>query len=262
MKQVYLKCRSLFITLVMLCVSTAMFAENEAVNIDGVYYNLQNGWNYNYYDSNGNWTGSQWYERAAFVTYEPGSEPWNSSSSETYQGDIVIPDKVSYNGVDYPVLSINSYAFANCRALTSVSLPSSLVIIESDAFRYTSIASLTIPQSVQQISNSAFNSTQISSFDVDAANENYTSKDGVIYNKNITKIVAFPAKKGGTYSIPSTITSIGSSVFPAGVSLDELIIPKSITKIENSAFGTNTQIKKLTIEDSESELTKIFFFRH
>ena len=62
MKQVYLKCRSLFITLVMLCVSTTMFAENEAVNIDGVYYNLQNGWNYNYYDSNGNWTGSQWYE--------------------------------------------------------------------------------------------------------------------------------------------------------------------------------------------------------
>lgn len=136
MKQVYLKCRSLFITLVMLCVSTTMFAENEAVNIDGVYYNLQNGWNYNYYDSNGNWTGSQWYERAAIVTYEPGLEPWNSGSFETYQGDIVIPDKVSYNGVDYPVLSINSYAFANCRALTSVSLPSSLVIIESDAFRY------------------------------------------------------------------------------------------------------------------------------
>lgn len=255
MKQVYLKCRSLFITLVMLCVSTAMFAENEAVNIDGVYYNLQNGWNYYYYDSNGNWTGSQWYERAAIVTYEPGLEPWNSGSFETYQGDIVIPDKVSYNGVDYPVLSINSYAFANCRALTSVSLPSSLVIIESDAFRYTSISSLTIPKSVQQISNSAFNNTQFSSFSVDASNEKYTSKDGVIYNKDITNIVAFPAKKGGTYAIPSTITSIGSRVFPGGVSLDELIIPNNVTKIDNYAFGNNSKIKKLTIEDSESELT-------
>ena len=54
MKQVYLKCRSLFITLVMLCVSTTMFAEDETVNIDGVFYRLQNGWNYACYDTNGN----------------------------------------------------------------------------------------------------------------------------------------------------------------------------------------------------------------
>ena len=246
MKQVYLKCKSLLITLVMLCVSTTMFAET--VNIDGVYYNLQNGWSYSYYDSNGSWIGSsQWYERAAIVTHDPGLDPWTSGNFETYQEDLDIPDKVSYNGVDYPVVSIGDCAFANCRALTSVTLPSSLLLIDGNAFRYTSISSLTIPKSVQQISNSAFNNTQFSSFSVDASNEKYTSKDGVIYNKDITNIVAFPAKKGGTYAIPSTITSIGSRVFPGGVSLDELIIPNNVTKIDNYAFGNNSKIKKLTI---------------
>ena len=256
MKQVYLKCRSLFITLVMLCVSTTMFAEDETVNIDGVFYRLQNGWNYACYDTNGNYTGSsQWYEKAAIVTYDPGLDPWNNGSFETYQGDIVIPDKVSYNGVDYPVVSIGGYAFANCRALTSVTLPSSLITIGDNVFRYTSITTLTIPKSVEYIHNEAFNYTPSSSYNVDAANEKYVSKDGVIYSKDLTKIIAFPAKKGGTYTIPSTISSIGSRVFPGGVSLDELIIPNNITKIDNNAFGANSKIKKLSIEDGESELT-------
>ena len=77
----------------------------------------------------------------------------------------------------------------------------------------------------------------------------------MIYSKDLTKIIAFPAKKGGTYTIPSTISSIGSRVFPGGVSLDELIIPNNITKIDNNAFGANSKIKKLSIEDGESELT-------
>ncbi len=255
MKQVYLKCKSLLITLVMLCVSMTMFAEDEAVNIDGVYYRLQNGWSYSYYDSNGNWTSGQWYEKAAFVTYEPGTSPWNNGNTVTYKESLTIPDKVLYNGIEYQVVGIDSYAFANCRSLTSITLPSSLITIQNDAFRYTSIASLSIPKSVEYIHNEAFNYTQLSSFNVDAANEKYTSKDGVLYNKDITKIVAFPAKKGGTYAIPLTVTSIGSRVFPAGASLDELIIPNSVTKIDDYAFGTNTQIKKLTIEDGESELT-------
>jgi surface protein len=99
-----------------------MFAEDETVNIDGVFYRLQNGWNYACYDANGNYTGSsQWYEKAAIVTYDPELTPWNNGSFDTYQGEIVIPDKVSYNGVDYPVLSIGSYAFANCASLKSLS---------------------------------------------------------------------------------------------------------------------------------------------
>ena len=253
MKQVYLKCKSLLITLVMLCVSTTMFAET--VNIDGVYYNLQDyGWSYGYYDSNNEYH-SLYFEKAAIVTHDPGLDPWTSGNFDTYQDDLVIHDKVSYNGLDYQVVSIGDCAFANCRALTSVTLPSSIITIEGNAFRYTGIASLTIPKSVEYINNEAFNYSQFSSFNVDDANEKYVSKDGVLYNKNITKIIAFPAKKGGTYAIPSTIAAIGSRVFPAGVALDELIIPNSVTKIDDYAFGTNAQIKKLTIEDGENELT-------
>ena len=45
MKQVYLKSRSLLLLFVMLCVSMSAFADG-TVNIDGVYYQLNNGWSY------------------------------------------------------------------------------------------------------------------------------------------------------------------------------------------------------------------------
>ena len=77
MKQVYLKSKSLLLLLVMLCVSMSAFADG-TVNIDGVYYQLNNGWSYGYYDSNNVWKSTPYYNKAAFVVSEPGVDIWQS----------------------------------------------------------------------------------------------------------------------------------------------------------------------------------------
>ncbi len=267
------------ITLVMLCVSFTAFAE--AVEIDGVFYNLQNySWSYGYYDANNNWVNVVSYDRAAIVTYDPSINPWSVNNLETYQGDIVIPEKVTKDGVEYPVVGVDYYAFMKNRSLASVQLPSSVVYIYSSAFREcsmltsvtmpgvvsienddymfyeTRISSLALPKSLRIISSSIFKyMSNLTSITVDEDNELYKSVDGVLYDKNITKIVGFPAKKGGAYTIPAAITTVKSGSFPNNVSIDELIVPTTVTKIENGAFGNYPQVKKLTIEDGTTELT-------
>ena len=280
MKELKQSLKAIFTTLVMLSVSMSALADENSVLIDGVYYNLCNYWSYSYSDDNGNWQGSQSFNNVAIVTYDHSLDPWSVNNRETYQGDIVIPDKVTKDGVDYPVVAVDNFAFMRNKSLTSVQLPSSVVFIYGEAFREcpmltsvtmpgveafynsdymfyeTKITSLALPKTLKSIRSSMFRyMNNLTSITVEEGNESYKSIDGVLYDKDVTKIVGFPAKKGGTYTIPTTITTVNSGSFPDRVSIDELIVPATVTKIENSAFGNSPIIKKLTIEDGDSELT-------
>lgn len=276
MKQITQSLKAQLITLVLLCVSMTAMANENGVLIDGVYYNLQNSWYYYYYDANGNYQNSQYVNNAAIVTYNPDTEVNNPGSVETYSGDIQIPATVTYNGTEYSVVCVDNYAFANCRSLTSVQLPSSILEIRNYAFRYctglisvsmpgvekinyqifanSAVTSVLLPESLKYIESEAFNYSELTSITVDADNAAFTSVDGVLYDKNVTTIAAFPRRKSGTYTIPATVTTIKQSSFPNDVVLDELIIPATVAKIESYAFRNYPQIKKLTIEDSENEL--------
>lgn len=276
MKQFKQSFKSLLATMVLLCI--CMTAAAETVEINGVFYDLQNGWSSYYYDSNGNYQSGTYYERAALVTYDHSLD-WSVNNRETYQGDVVIPDKVTKDGVEYPVVAVDYSTFQYCKSLTSVQLPSSVVKINgnafyecsaltsvtmtgvqvlegSDIFNYTKITSLTFPKTLKSFNSSLFrNMSNLTSITIEEGSEVYKSVDGVLYDKNITKIVGYPAKKGGNYTIPATITTVSSGSFPDNVSIDELIVPATVTKIENNAFGYSPQIKKLTLEDGDAELT-------
>ena len=255
----------------MLCVSLTAFAE--VVEINNVFYDLQNGWSYGYTDVNGNRTYSQNYERAAIVTYDHSLDPWSVNNRETYQGDIAIPDKVTTkDGVDYPVVAIGEYAFMYNRSLTSVQLPSSVVYIGFYAFSECSmltsltmpgivsfnddehvftgakLSSLALPKTLKNIRSSMLRYLDnLASITIEEGNEFYKSVDGVLYDKNMTKIVGFPAKKGGTYTIPATISTVTTSSFPNNVSIDELIVPATVTKIENSTIALTSTRCSVTL---------------
>lgn len=117
--------KAFFVTIVMLCCSMMVFAQ--PVEIDGIYYELYNGWSTGYYDANGNWQSTPYYQYAAFVTNSNGN-------GGDYSGDIQIPETVNDSGIDYTVVKVNYAAFRSCPSLTSVELPSTIVWIEGDAF--------------------------------------------------------------------------------------------------------------------------------
>ena len=96
--------------------------------IDGIYYNLNTT------------------DKTASIT------------KGSYNGNVVIPEAITFEGMTYSVTSIGDNAFSSCSGLTSVTIPNSVTSIGNSAFTdCASLTSVTIPNSVTSIGDSAFN---------------------------------------------------------------------------------------------------------
>ena len=155
------------------------------------------------------------------------------------------------------VTSIGDYTFYGCSSLTSINIPDSIASIGSYAFRgCSSLTSIKIPKSVVRIDSSAFSSSGLASITVDSRNLEYSSVDGVLFNKNKTQLVTHPAGKGISYSIPNGVTSISSYAFSGCSSLTSVTIPDGVTSIEPYAFQNCSRLASIAIPAS---VTTIYY---
>ena len=128
-------------------------------------------------------------------------------------GAVTIP--ATYNGK--PVKEIAYGAFGSVYEITSVTIPASVTKIEESAF---------------------YNCKKLTAINVASANKNFTSVDGVVFNKDKTRLLVFPSGRTGSYTVPSTVTTIGKSAFYTSL-LTSVALPKSVKAIEGFAFSTS-----------------------
>ena len=130
-------------------------------------------------------------------------------------GDGAFSGCAALNSVTIPdsVTDIGYSAFSGCTGLTSLVIGSSVRNIGSRAFYgCTGFTSVTIPDSVSIIGLYAFRyCTNLTAISVDSGNSAYVSLDGVLYNKNVTRLIQYPYVREGAYSIPDSVTDIGSA---------------------------------------------------
>ncbi len=176
-----------------------MVASADAVEIDGIYYNLI----------------SKGGANIAEVTSKP---------TGYYSGPIVIPEFVTYQEVKYSVTSIGSYAFSHS-GLTSITIPNSVTSIGSFAFSHSGLTSITIPNSVTSIGSGAFMSSSLTSITIP---NSVTS---------IVSTAFYDCSSLTSITIPNSVTSIGNNAFYNCSSLTSITIPNSVTSIGKNTFA-------------------------
>ncbi len=141
--------------------------------------------------------------------------------------------------------SIGDYSFEDCTSLTSISLPNSLTYVGWHPFRScTSLKTVSIGSGLKEWHNQGdygfiFDGcTALESITVSPSNNNYSSVNGIMYDKKKTEILVYPqAKKDTTYTVPSTINTLYGVSTNNNPYLKTITIPASVTDIRDHAVG-------------------------
>lgn len=165
--------------------------------------------------------------------------------------DIRIPDGVTYVGgyafyncssltnisISNRVTDIKENTFSDCTSLTSVIIPNGVTTIGGYAFYgCNSLTSIRIPDSVISIRENAFNyCSNLNEIVVEKNNANYSSKDGILYNKEQTELISCRGNRESV-TIPESVKKIGEEAFYGCNSLRSISIPDSVLEIMQNAF--------------------------
>ena len=190
---------------------------------------------------------------------------YNIPDSVTSIGDSAFDDCVNLTNVTIPnsVESIGDAAFKYCSNLKSVTIPNCVINIGDEAFCCCSnLKSVTIPNNVINIGDCAFAAcSSLTSITVDENNKYYSSKDGVLFNKNKIELIKYPiGNKRISYNIPDSVTSIGDSAFDDCVNLINVTIPNSVESIGDYAFRYCENLRSVTIPNSVERIGRSIFF--
>ena len=97
---------------------------------------------------------------------------------------------------------------------------------------------------------SFFYCKELKAIEVDEANEHYTSVDGVLYTKDMKKLVTYPIMKEDTaYTIPEGVERVSSCAFYKNETLTKIDIPSTLKEIGDMAFFKCENISLVTFPD-------------
>lgn len=195
------------------------------------------------------------------TAYADSSQYGNIYYEEKEDGTIEITDCTSSaTSINIPstidgksVTSIGNNAFYSCKNLVNITIPDSITSIGNNAFEYcASLKSVLIPGSVKSIGNAAFNRCEsLMNIEVIKNNSNYFSQDGVLFDKNKTKLIQYPiGNKRIAYDIPNGVKSFGDCAFDSCSTLKNITIPDSVTSIGWGVFSGSTSLTNIDVSEN------------
>lgn len=186
-----------------------------------------------------------------------------SNKNKYYEGDVVIPSTVTYEGTVCNVVGIEDRAFNNCKDLSSVTIPASVLTIGSYAFygckslmRVTfegdgltsmgelafcgcgSITNLSLPNTLANIPEGAFLQC------VSLKNINFPNSLVTIGERAFQECASLTS-----VVIPETVTALGEAVFSGCTNLTSFRLPKNIKEIPEGAFSECVALNHVVIPE-------------
>ena len=179
-----------------------IYSEIKKVNSDGIVYNVDTG------------TGTASVGQNYIMSI---SSSGDKNYSGSLYGNIVIASSVKYRGRYYTVTSIDPDAFYGCRTIVSISIPATVTTLDHRNFNY-----------------ELFDLKQIN---VDPENQYFQSVDGILFSKDMTRIIRFPKGRPETeFTIPSSVKYIDEYAFSGCSNLREIDLPYNVKYIGEGAF--------------------------
>lgn len=139
---------------------------------------------------------------------------FKNSRKDSYAGDIVIPEKISYQNKEYLVTSIGDNAFEKCLNLNSVTIPYCVKSIMGGAFSQSSISDIIIPENseIEEMSGWAFNGC-----------------------RNLSE-----------FKVPSKVTILSKCLFQSA-GFSRIIIPESVLSIVQWVFTDCSNLSEIEV---------------
>ena len=194
-------------------------------------------------------------------------------NSEYQEGDVIYSDnclvKVNRNAeveniiVKEGTRKIEPYAFAGCENVKSITIPDSVAVIGEQAFvNCLSLEKIYIGSGVEDISGSPFYfeteglpCSQLKNIEVSKDNKYFTSVDGVLFSKDMTKLIQYPyGKIQKEYTVPDSVTYIYPGAFRYCNGITKLTIGKGITVIDFIMLFGNDNIETVVLPNTLTKL--------
>lgn len=181
-----------------------------------------------------------------------GVEMENTFEDSVFLTTVVVPETLKV---------FASGTFISCEKLQNINFPENLEAIEGFAFSGCDmLTNISIPKNVSKIGGTAFGyCDSLEKFEVDEKNQHFTTIDGVLFNKEKTKLVAFPCGcKNKNYIVPAGVKIIGDGSF-SGANIETIVFPQSLESIESMAFRGCEKLQSLIVPDSVTEIGEVAF---
>ncbi len=166
-----------------------------------------------------------------------------------YKGDIVVPEMVTYQGVDYNVTAIGDSAFYGCTGLTSLVMPDQIETIGDYVFTgCTSLTSVTYPKDYKgPVGAQMF--------------KGCTALESLTLPDSVTSIETLAFSENGVKSlvVPPGVTTIATKAFQDNTSIKEVVLPEGLTTVSLYAFRYCTALEKFNIPSTWVKILNFTF---
>ena len=158
---------------------------------------------------------------------------WGNANGQIFNGCSNLKEVILEEGIE----EISGRAFDSCSKVKEWKLPKSLKRIGPCAFRNISVEEFNIPENVESIAATFISSSNLSRINVDSNNKYFTSVDGILFDKDSTRLIKYPENRdGSSYEVPNTVNTIDANAFGSCKNLQTIVIADSVEKIGDSAF--------------------------
>ena len=141
-----------------------------------------------------------------------------------------------YSAHDGLVLEDDSLFFVTASIGGHLDIPE-VESVGRHAFASAGISTVTIPKTVTRIGEAALVSPNLEEIHVDPDNPVFASVDGVLFTKDLKTLVAYPAGRTGSYTVPDAVESIAACAFEKCYGLESITIGANVQYIDEDAFG-------------------------